>query len=121
MKEIVILMEEEVVLEKYLLLLKGKGYSVTGINLMDEKLEKTLENISNLDLLIIEIEEVNCKIKRIIKKVREKFKNSKILILIPEFNEMIETLISEFNIDAYLTFPFLPFHLLRSIYLLEKF
>lgn len=114
-------MQEELLLEKYSFLLKEKGYDVCKFSLRNEKLNKFLENLSEIDLLIIEVENVDYKIKKIIKEIKEKFENCKILILVPEFDEKIETLISEFAIDAYLTFPILSSQFLRSIYLLEKF
>ncbi len=120
MKNVLFLMEEKQLLDKYLFIVENYNYKTTGFTFKDEKIFEKIEKLENVDIAVIEINECNLEIKEIIKKIKEKFKNCKILILIPEMNDTIENFIIDFSIDSYLIFPFLPFQLLRAIFLLDN-
>lgn len=119
MCEVLFIMKERTLLEKYLEYVRCFGYKSKGV-LLKEDIYNHVENLNNLDILVLEVEKVNFEIKILIKTIKEKFKNCKILILIPEMNEEIENFIYDFTIDAYLTFPVMPFQILRSLYCLSN-
>ena len=75
------------------------------------------EKIDNLDIFICEFED-NPEYIKIIKKVREKFKKCKILLLINNFNESTPSLLKEYSINLYLTPPFLPSRIMKGIFIL---
>jgi len=114
-------MKEKILLEKYLLYTRNLKYKSYGILLEDLDLDNYIEKLNSLDILVVEIEKLDLNIKKIIQKIKKRFRNCKILILVPEMNTEIENFIIEFSIDAYLTFPILPFQLLRSLYCLNEF
>lgn len=122
MGKILIIMNEKVILDKFISYAEGYKYECIGC-LWSEKanLIKDLEDIENLEILVLEIKEPLPEVKKIIKLVRKKFKDCKILALFPEMNEIIEEFIIEYSIDLYLTFPILPLQFLRSLYLLKQF
>lgn len=114
-------MSEKILLDKYLSYIEGFGYEVEGFLLNEKELDNFIEKFEFLDILVLEVEKPDLKIKKIVQKIKGKFKNCKILILITEMNKEIENFIFQFSIDAYLTFPVLPFHLLRGLYCLSEF
>jgi len=79
-----------------------------------------IDRLDFIDISVLEIENPDFNVKKTTIKIKEKFKSCKILILIPEMNEKIENFICEFSIDAYLTFPVLPFQLIRILYCLKE-
>jgi len=119
-KRVLFLMKERILLEKYLLILKNYGYVVDGF-LIDEKIFNEIEKVESPDVFVIELDKCDYLIKRIVKRLREKFNNSKILLLVTEMNEEVENFIIDFSIDSYLVFPILPNQLLRGIFLLTNF
>ncbi|MCD6221480.1 hypothetical protein J7K25_04935 [bacterium] len=84
---------------------------------MDSAEENLFEEIYNLDIFIFEYED-EPEYKEIIKRVREKFKKCKILLLINNFNEGTPSLLKEYSIDLYLTPPFLPSRIIKGLYIL---
>jgi len=78
------------------------------------------EKIDNIDIFIFEYED-KVKYREIIKKVREKFKKCKILLLIDNFNESTPFLLEEYSINLYLTPPFLPSRIIKGIFILLNF
>ncbi|HOK55954.1 MAG TPA: hypothetical protein PKV21_06125 [bacterium] len=120
MKKILFLMKEKNLLEKYLFLMKNYEYETTGFLLHDKKLMEKIDKLENVNIVIIEVDECGIEIKKVVKKLKEKFKDCKFLILIPEINDKIQNFIIDFSIDSYLVFPVLPFQLLRSIFLLNN-
>ena len=75
------------------------------------------EKIDNIDIFIFEYED-KVKHREIIKKVREKFKKCKILLLVNNFNEGTPSLLKEYSINLYLTPPFLPSRIIKGIFIL---
>jgi preprotein translocase subunit Sec63 len=116
-KKVIFLMKEKILLEKYLFIVENYGYRVNGF-LIDEKI---FEEIESPDIFVIELDKCDNFIKRIVKRLKEKFNNSKFLILVTEMNEEVENFIIDFSIDSYLVFPVLPNQLLRGIFLLANF
>ena len=84
---------------------------------MDSAEENLFKKIDNLDIFICEFED-EPGYREIIKRVREKFKKCKILLLIDNFNESIPPLLKEYSINLYLTPPFLPSRIIKGIYIL---
>lgn len=121
MCEVLFIMHEKVILERYLSYINCFGYKGKGVLFEKDAVNNYIEKMTNLDILVLEVEKVNFEIKKIVKKIKEKFKECKILILISEMNGDIEKFICDFSIDAYLTFPVLPFQILRALYCLSNF
>jgi preprotein translocase subunit Sec63 len=119
-KKVIFLMKEKILLEKYLFIVENYGYRVNGF-LIDEKIFEEIEKIESPDIFVIELDKCDNFIKRIVKRLKEKFNNSKFLILVTEMNEEVENFIVDFSIDSYLVFPVLPNQLLRGIFLLANF
>ncbi len=84
---------------------------------MDSAEENLFEKIDNLDIFIFEYED-KAKHREVIKKVRKKFKECKILLLINNFNENTPSLLKEYSINLYLTPPFLPSRIMKGIFIL---
>jgi len=119
-KKVFLLMKEKLLLEKYLLILRNYGYVADGF-LIDEKIFNEIEKVESPDVFVVELDKCDYLIKKIVKILKEKFNNSKILLLITEMNEEVENFIIDFSIDSYLVFPILPNQLLRCIFLLTNF
>ncbi len=119
-KKVFLLMKEKILLEKYLLILRNYGYVADGF-LIDEKIFNEIEKVESPDVFVVELDKCDYLIKKIVKILKEKFNNSKILLLITEMNEEVENFIIDFSIDSYLVFPILPNQLLRCIFLLTNF
>ena len=121
MGKILIVMEEEILLEKFLNYAIEAGYDAFGFLWKDiETLENKLKDIDSVEILVLEIESPDLNVKKFIRKVKEKFKNCKILAIFSKMDELIEEFIIDFSIDLYLTFPVLPSQFLRSLHMLEK-
>ena len=120
MCDVLFIMYEKNLLKKYLSYINCFEYKSKGL-LFKDAVNNFIDEIKTLNILVLEVEKVDFETKKIVSKIREKFKECKILILISsEMNEEIEKFIYDFSIDAYLTFPVLPFQILRSLYCLSN-
>ncbi|MFN4227867.1 MAG: hypothetical protein ACK4F0_07000 [Candidatus Ratteibacteria bacterium] len=122
MGKILIVVEEKNLLEKFLNYACGYGYECEGFLWKErEILKNLLDNFTSIEILVIEIVEPLLEVKRLIKDIKSKFKDCKILILLTKIDKAIEDFITEYSIDAYLTFPILPSQFIRSLFLLKQF
>lgn len=83
----------------------------------DEYKAEILKKFKELHFLILEFEENQREIK-IIEEIRNKFKHVKVILLIEKFDQPIHSLIKEYSINLYLTPPFLPSKIFKSIFIL---
>jgi len=114
-------MVEEILLKKFLNYTIEAGYESVGFLWKDVKiLMDSLNDIDSIEILVLEIESPDLNVKKLIRKVREKFKNCKILAIFSKIDERIEEFIIDFRIDLYLTFPILPSQFLRSLSTLRE-
>ena len=100
-------------------IIESCGFDVEG-EIIDKFNDEFLNNLENVEILVIEIGKKLEKEEEIIRKVKDKFKNCKILLLVSEINQHFEHLLSNFNINSYLISPFLYFHLIRAILILSQ-
>lgn len=121
MGKILIVMTNKIYLEMFLNCAIKYGYDCDGF-LWENKeyLMDSLDNYDNIEICVIEIWKPDLEIKKFVKKVRDKFKNCKFLVLFYELDKLIEEFLIEYKIDAYLTLPILPSQFLRSLFLLNQ-
>lgn len=100
-------------------IIEGCGFDVEG-KIVSEFNDEFIDKLDNPEILVIEIGKETDKEIEIIKKIKDKFKNCKILLLISEINQKFEYILSNFNINSYLISPFLYFHLIRAILILSQ-
>lgn len=100
-------------------IIESCGFSVKG-EISDKFNDEFLNNLENIEILVVEIGKKFEKEEEIIRKVKDKFKNCKILLLVSEVNQQFEHILSNFNINSYLISPFLYFHLIRAILILSQ-
>lgn len=121
MGNILILAKDKLLLENLLKILSENTFYCDGFLLKEKDLMKKIELIDSLNIFVLEIYDLNLEIKKIIKKIKDKWKGCKILLLIHKIDPQIENFIIEFAIDAYLSLPVSSSQFLRTIYVLNQF
>jgi len=115
---ILITEKDELFREIYSRLFTCAGYEVIVKESPEEALI-SLESIpSSIDLLLLGVREVTDSDALLVKIVREKLKNCRILLLIYEMSKEVEDFIKEHQIAFYMKYPFIPSELLEEVSIL---
>jgi len=104
--------------EIYSRLFTCAGYEVLVKESPEEALS-SLESIpSSVNLLLLGVKEVTDSEALLVKRVRERLKNCRILLLIYEMSKEVENFIKENQIKSYMRYPFVPSELLEEVSIL---
>ena len=94
------------------------GYEVIVKESPEEALS-SLESIPfSVNLLLLGVKEVTDSEALLVKRVRERLRNCKILLLIYEMSKEVEIFIKENQIKSYMRYPFIPSELLEEVSIL---
>jgi DNA-binding response OmpR family regulator len=115
---ILITERNELFREIYNRLFTCAGYEVIVKESPEEALS-SLESIPfSVNLLLLGVKEVTDSEALLVKRVRERLRNCKILLLIYEMSKEVEIFIKENQIKSYIRYPFIPSELLEEVSIL---
>lgn len=115
-----IITKDKDLLENLIKIARENEYHCEGLLWENKKILEIINSLSYIGILVVEIDQLNLEIKKFIKRIKENFKNCRILLLLKDIDPLIENFIMEFSIDAYLTFPISSSQFLRTLYILKN-